>query len=89
MKNSIFAILSVIVVVLTFSIVVLIMNYQMQQTLSPSVQDCINRGGTYQIIDNQDGSQTGTCVFASGATCTDDKYYSTGCYPTQIVEPQE
>jgi len=87
MRNSIFIILSIIVVVLSFSLTAIIMNYQMQKTLSPSVQDCINRGGNYQIIRNADGSESGRCLLPGGAVCTDEQYYSEGCYPMQIVQP--
>jgi putative hemolysin len=56
---------------------------QPTQALSPSVEDCIERNGKYEISSKPDGSQTGVCKLPDGSICTDDQYYNEGCYENQ------
>ncbi|HTK03458.1 MAG TPA: DUF333 domain-containing protein [Alphaproteobacteria bacterium] len=42
---------------------------------APAAVACVKTGGNYQIINNVDGSQSGTCVYFGGVQCTDYEAY--------------
>jgi len=48
--------------------------------LSPAVIACGERGGSYEIVSAEDGSQSGKCVFPDGTVCTDEQYFMEGCF---------
>jgi hypothetical protein len=46
---------------------------------NPASKHCTAEGGTVEIINNEDGSQTGYCHTYNGLTCDEWKYYKGGC----------
>ncbi len=49
---------------------------------NPSATYCVSKNYTYQIVTNQDGSQSGNCVFPSGKACDGWAYYRGECNET-------
>lgn len=42
---------------------------------APAATNCINSGGDYQIINNPNGSSSGTCIYFKTVQCTDYEAY--------------
>ena len=82
MKNIIFMLLIIVLFISACE--------NTNQALSPSVIDCQKSNGSYQILTNPDGSQTGKCILPNGNICTDEQYFQTaeGCYPNQIFKKE-
>lgn len=79
------------IILILLTLIIFISACKNQEALSPSVIDCQKHKGTYQIINNPDGSQTGKCILPDNIICTDEQYFQTekGCYANQIFNKGE
>jgi putative hemolysin len=48
---------------------------------NPASVYCQEQGGQSEIINNQDGSQSGVCKFSDGSVCDEWKFYRKECQP--------
>jgi len=49
------------------------------QMANPASVNCVNNGGTLQIVTADDGSQSGMCTLANGHVCEEWAYYRGEC----------
>jgi len=49
------------------------------QIANPASVYCEDQGGTLEIRTNEDGSQTGYCIFDDGTECEEWKFYRGEC----------
>jgi len=49
------------------------------QIANPASVYCEEQGGTSEIRTNEDGSQTGFCIFSDGSECEEWEFYRGEC----------
>ncbi|MFH0970636.1 MAG: DUF333 domain-containing protein [Candidatus Diapherotrites archaeon] len=49
------------------------------QIANPASVNCINQGGTLNIITDEEGAQQGMCTLPNGKTCEEWAYYRGEC----------
>lgn len=57
------------------------------QIANPASKNCIDKGGSLEIITAADGSQSGLCTLKDGTKCDEWAYFRGECPSTQIANP--